>query len=814
MRKINVHVGFIQAFTIATLMLMIPLFIVIPVFGASIGSRGEAIRPADVNISGLKKIGSLNLCATEMHIADLDMDGNPELIVGCNRMLSVYHFTSFDTVSLACALNIDGVTWGIQDITTGDTDNDGQLEIVVCAGGAHDVDSAGQVRIYEYTGNSLNLAWQEIIGEYVESAAVGNCDLDPYKEIVVGVSWYGQELKLYKTNGSNNYTEFASAYIGSDVRRVLVDDVDGDGLKDIIVGTGQWNDYMLRVYKYENATTWNLLWSKKMDAVVFSIDVADFNNNGINDIIIGTFYQHNIIRIYEKSGSDLNRIYGIEIEDEVKTLKAGDLDSNGFPEAVVGTQNSLMTITYVNGQFYNWSLPSPEVCAVQIFDVDNDNVPEIYAGLIASEARIDIFHPEPVTLTPGNIDNDNPDLIYGMTKNQLYGTITAIIVIAFFLVLIIVIGARRSKKSKKTKQVRKKPVIKKQVPPPRVKPTPAPPFQPRRPVGMQPPPRTQAWPPLEQRMPQGTFQNLQARRESMEVFERQKRFNEAWKRFGELIQQANRYKQEKKWMDAITSGQAAINIAAKFKDYNKIRQSRELISDIQKSWLQDLEREFQSLASLIANMDFKTAIDKLQRMKLEAEQAHFNAMVQKINNRIENTRTLEILSKLLKSAKRIKIEDLCVALGKTRAETLELVIDWSEVFNVKLDGEFVVVDDTADFSDFISNLDAQFVQWGEKEITKQGKLMAREYQERISSLQGTQAREKIVDYFCMSCNKNVPIDAIQNLADPRCPSCKQSLSVVLNCPKCHQAVAITSVEYHELKGTPINCPNCGHQFPI
>lgn len=81
------------------------------------------------------------------------------------------------------------------------------------------------------------------------------------------------------------------------------------------------------------------------------------------------------------------------------------------------------------------------------------------------------------------------------------------------------------------------------------------------------------------------------------------------------------------------------------------------------------------------------------------------------------------LVKMLKVSRKLKIDDICIQLKRSREEVLKIFFDWGEKFGVIIDGDFIFVKNTDDLDSIVMDLLQQsFDDWSNKEKTKEGKI--------------------------------------------------------------------------------------------
>jgi hypothetical protein len=79
-------------------------------------------------------------------------------------------------------------------------------------------------------------------------------------------------------------------------------------------------------------------------------------------------------------------------------------------------------------------------------------------------------------------------------------------------------------------------------------------------------------------------------------------------------------------------------------------------------------------------------------------------------------------TRMLKVATRLKIDDVCKVLKRSRDELFEKFVEWSEKIGFKIDGDYLVIDEHANLTDIIAGLDKEFAAWNDKQKLTDGKI--------------------------------------------------------------------------------------------
>jgi hypothetical protein len=240
----------------------------------------------------------LKIPGNVVYVTDIDGDGLNEMFVGTSKVgeidfLYLYRYQNCEYVRVwRYNISDDGRWGGITSLTVGDTDNDGEDEIVVSTGQPSDTGGDRSLRVFEKvkdTEDSFKPVYKYEIGQRTDPASVkvGDADNDGKNEIVVGLSWYGSKILQFKYSPeSGSYEVSRVEETGSDVKSIDIADVDGDGLNEIVAGTSCWKDYGVRVIEYiggENNEKFKKVWSKPLGYTVAA--TGDLDADGKLEIL-------------------------------------------------------------------------------------------------------------------------------------------------------------------------------------------------------------------------------------------------------------------------------------------------------------------------------------------------------------------------------------------------------------------------------------------------------------------------------------------------------------------------------------------------
>jgi len=305
----------------------------------------------------------------DLAIVDLDDDGVKEIITGgahyysCTIHGHVYVFNGSDFSQKWKSSDINRPHGIIID----DLDDDGVKEIIVgtmitdCAGGAY------RGYIYVFNGLDFTQEWRSADIGIPSSFVVNDVDGDGIKELITGVksTLTTDNGHIYVFDGKTHAQEWKSPNINYPVGLEVID-ADKDGTKEIITRTGMGHEgHTGHIYVFDGKTH-GQEWKSDNIGVAYDLEVDDLDNDGTNEILT---------RIRNTSNGSLCTFNGITHEKEWQSSDIGtgtstvaDMDNNGWMEILAGgSTEAYQGYLYIFGV----SVPSEE----KIFDTGTPSNP-------------------------------------------------------------------------------------------------------------------------------------------------------------------------------------------------------------------------------------------------------------------------------------------------------------------------------------------------------------------------------------------------------------------------------------------------------
>ncbi len=287
-----------------------------------------------------------------LHLADVDLDGDLDLLAGVNSGFSKLYLNSGNATPFSTSQDIGGAATA-RDLVIADINTDGLPDLVVA------YDSAANL-VFFNDGDATPFSTAGIaVGSETDSSfgiAVGDVDADGDLDVVSANS--NAANKLYLNAGAPGFLQSVSATDittdADDSRSVKLADLNNDGRLDVLVGnSGAAN----KLYLNAGAT---LFAGVSAQAVGGSDDTrkifaTDVNQDGYLDVI-AINNGNNRLYLNNASISPFNAVSGLQIGSDASLnhdAVVHDLDGDGDLD-LVATRPLASTL-----QYFNTGTPNP-----------------------------------------------------------------------------------------------------------------------------------------------------------------------------------------------------------------------------------------------------------------------------------------------------------------------------------------------------------------------------------------------------------------------------------------------------------------------
>lgn len=232
---------------------------------------------------------------------DVDGDQKQEIVIAPRLGGSQIQIFSDDGKAKYPSFNAFGkIFYGGMDVALGDLDSDGKDEIIVGAGNG----GSSQIKIFDFLGKEKSsfFAISKNFHNRI-TLAVEDVDRDGKREIIVGTGEGGRSLvRIFKSNGKSEiiqYLPFPADFRGG--VEVAAGDIDGDGKGEIGVCQATLGA-RCKIYRYNENKFIVSEWSAYAYPLGVKIFMADINYDGKAEIITFASNGKLPIRVFQGDG--------------------------------------------------------------------------------------------------------------------------------------------------------------------------------------------------------------------------------------------------------------------------------------------------------------------------------------------------------------------------------------------------------------------------------------------------------------------------------------------------------------------------------
>ncbi len=317
--------------------------------------------------------GSGQGCLSQPIVADLDLDGMPEVIF--NLLPSFFAQKGHLTVIRGDG---SGLVWNDTNAqmaygsppAVGDIDGDGSADIVIVREYTSALFNAGDYTVAAYDANGNEL-WESdhFVGldfDWATAPNIRDMDHDGFPEIIVGRVILNGADGSTRGVGEHGRGSYGIVSLGtltvSESSVPAVTDLDLDGMDEVIVGNA--------MYDADGNTIWH-----DPSADDGMIGVANLDGDPEGEFVATTY---NTIRAVDTDGTVMWGPIELPTANILSPVAIADLDGDGLPELVTAGGNELV-VFHANGSVYWRASVTDESGATgaSFFDFEGDGILEV-----------------------------------------------------------------------------------------------------------------------------------------------------------------------------------------------------------------------------------------------------------------------------------------------------------------------------------------------------------------------------------------------------------------------------------------------------
>ncbi len=307
---------------------------------------------------------------------------------------------------------------GLYDICMCDFNNDGLLDIAA----ANEQNNNVSLFTNTSTVGSINFTKSAIfIGVPSINTNCGDINGDGKPDLIVSEGNNGNQLFVFQNTSVGATISFSSQSItfpGSVLRRIEINDLDGNGKPEVIVTNSGGN----KILFLENQSTLaSINFSPTIQEITipqasrtFGLAVEDINADGLPEIVLNQFLTDNgnifVIQNTSSPGNfQFNNIVELGVAGTLVNLKVGDLDNDGKPDIAATQLLSSAVSVFLNqsntGGTPTFALPQNlsanlNPWGIEIGDLDGDKKNDLVIGSINVVNQVTVLNNNS---TPGSL---------------------------------------------------------------------------------------------------------------------------------------------------------------------------------------------------------------------------------------------------------------------------------------------------------------------------------------------------------------------------------------------------------------------------
>jgi outer membrane protein assembly factor BamB len=254
-------------------------------------------------------------------IADINNDDTLDVLIGSTDD-KVYCLNGI-TGEVKWSYLTAGIGMYISSPAVADVNKDDTMEVVI--------GSFTENNVYCLNGTTGRVKWSYFTGDEVYSSpAIADVDKDDTVEVVFGC-W---NHKVYCLNGTTGKAKWSYSTGNMITSSPAIADIDNDDTLDVLIGSSDHKVYCL------NGTTGNVKWSYVTGGreVHRGISIADIDmDNKLEVLLPNAGFPLNIDTLFCLNGEDGSLLWEKQLGYDIHDITVADIDNDGCVELIIGT---------------------------------------------------------------------------------------------------------------------------------------------------------------------------------------------------------------------------------------------------------------------------------------------------------------------------------------------------------------------------------------------------------------------------------------------------------------------------------------------
>jgi hypothetical protein len=339
------------------------------------------------------------ITANNAKLQDYDEDGDLDVILSRKDPDVLIWFENEPTKQFPMhnlvTQNIDR----IRDLDLADFDQDGDIDYLVCIR-ATTAETDGELAWFQRQSDGTYIKWTIDTGADFSMADIADFNGDGLMDIV-SVGFWNTGLSVYFNQGNFFFTEQNIPFPYPQADIVSANDFDNDNDVDFVVGSTN----ECRIYRNGGSGAFTLSddlnsGSNFISVGHFDMEIADLNNDGLDDIVTFDDYGGFELCWIPNSGSGFGtriKFGNFTIYDSGGDIVVADFDQNGLKDVIWQNTGGDYIAMYKQTSLGQFEFEKIE----QFWDSDTDGTGQMTTGDLDGDGDTDLIIPE-----YGNIDYD------------------------------------------------------------------------------------------------------------------------------------------------------------------------------------------------------------------------------------------------------------------------------------------------------------------------------------------------------------------------------------------------------------------------